>query len=111
VSGSKHCLHCEAYEMAGLGPEDVDVCELHDAFAVNELQHYVELGFCKRGEEARLIEKGITEIGGKLPVNTNGGLLSKGHPISASGIAQVAELVWQLRARRTGVRSVMPRKV
>ena len=78
VSGSKHCLHCEAYEMAGLGPEDVDVCELHDAFAVNELQHYVELSFCKRGEEARLIEDGITEIGGKLPVNASGGLLSKG---------------------------------
>jgi benzoylsuccinyl-CoA thiolase BbsB subunit len=88
-----------AYEMAGLGPEDIDVCELHDAFAVNELQHYVELGFCKRGEEARLIEDGITEIGGKLPVNTSGGLLSKGHPISASGIAQVAEIVWQLRGQ------------
>jgi benzoylsuccinyl-CoA thiolase BbsB subunit len=89
----------EAYEMAGIGAEDIDVCELHDAFAVNELQHYVELGFCKRGEEARLIEEGITEIGGKLPVNTSGGLLSKGHPISASGIAQVAELVWQLRGQ------------
>jgi benzoylsuccinyl-CoA thiolase BbsB subunit len=89
----------EAYEMAGLGPEDVDVCELHDAFAVNELQHYVELGFCKRGEETHLIEDGITEIGGKLPVNSSGGLLSKGHPISASGIAQVAEIVWQLRGQ------------
>jgi benzoylsuccinyl-CoA thiolase BbsB subunit len=89
----------EAYEMAGLGPRDIDVCELHDAFAVNELQHYVELGFCKRGEEARLIEDGITEIGGKLPVNPSGGLLSKGHPISASGIAQVAEVVWQLRGQ------------
>jgi len=89
----------EAYEMASLGPEDIEVCELHDAFAVNELQHYVELGFCKRGEEARLIEDGITEIGGKLPVNPSGGLLSKGHPISASGIAQVAEIVWQLRGQ------------
>jgi benzoylsuccinyl-CoA thiolase BbsB subunit len=89
----------KAYEMAGLGPKDIDVCELHDAFAVNELQHYVELGFCKRGEEARLIEDGITEIGGKLPVNPSGGLLSKGHPISASGIAQVAEVVWQLRGQ------------
>lgn len=89
----------EAYEMAGLGPEDVDVCELHDAFAVNELQHYVELGFCKRGEEVRLLEDGVTEIGGKLPVNTSGGLLSKGHPISASGVAQIAELVWQLRGQ------------
>jgi len=89
----------EAYEMAGLGPEDVDVCELHDAFAVNELQHYVELGFCQRGEEVRLLEDGVTEIGGKLPVNTSGGLLSKGHPISASGVAQIAELVWQLRGQ------------
>ena len=100
----------EAYEMAGLGPKDVDVCELHDAFAVNELQHYVELGFCKRGEEARLIEDGITELGGKLPVNTSGGLLSKGHPISASGIAQVAELVWQLRGQ-AGKRQVADAKV
>jgi benzoylsuccinyl-CoA thiolase BbsB subunit len=89
----------EAYEMAALGPEDIDVCELHDAFAVNELQHYVELGFCKRGEEAGLIEDGTTAIGGRLPVNASGGLLSKGHPISASGIAQVAELVWQLRGQ------------
>jgi benzoylsuccinyl-CoA thiolase BbsB subunit len=99
-----------AYEMAGLGPEDIDVCELHDAFAVNELQHYVELGFCKRGEEVRLIEEGITEIGGKLPVNTSGGLLSKGHPISASGIAQVAEIVWQLRGQ-AGKRQVTDAKV
>jgi acetyl-CoA C-acetyltransferase len=66
--------------MPGLGSEEVDVCELHDAFTVNELQHYVELGFCKRGEEVRLIEEGITEIDGKLPVNTSGGLLSKGQP-------------------------------
>jgi benzoylsuccinyl-CoA thiolase BbsB subunit len=100
----------EAYEMAGLGPKDIDVCELHDAFAVNELQHYVELGFCKRGEEARLIEDGITEIGGKLPVNPSGGLLSKGHPISASGIAQVAELVWQLRGK-AGKRQVADAKI
>jgi len=100
----------EAYEMAGLGPKDINVCELHDAFAVNELQHYVELGFCKRGEEARLIEDGITEIGGKLPVNASGGLLSKGHPISASGIAQVAELVWQLRGQ-AGKRQVADARI
>jgi benzoylsuccinyl-CoA thiolase BbsB subunit len=100
----------EAYEMAGLGPKDIDVCELHDAFAVNELQHYVELGFCKRGEEARLIEDGITEIGGKLPVNPSGGLLSKGHPISASGIAQVAEIVWQLRGQ-AGKRQVADARI
>jgi len=100
----------EAYEMAGLGPEDVDVCELHDAFAVNELMHYVELGFCQRGEEVRLLEDGVTELGGKLPVNTSGGLLSKGHPISASGVAQVAEIVWQLRGQ-AGNRQVANAKV
>jgi len=100
----------EAYEMAGLGPKDVDVCELHDAFAVNELQHYVELGFCGRGEEVRLIEEGITAIDGKLPVNASGGLLSKGHPISASGVAQIAELVWQLRGQ-AGKRQVANTKV
>ncbi len=88
-----------AYEIAGIGPEDIDVCELHDAFAVNELQHYAELGFCKRGEEVRLIEDRVTELGGKLPVNPSGGLLSKGHPISASGVAQIAEIVWQLRGQ------------
>jgi benzoylsuccinyl-CoA thiolase BbsB subunit len=99
-----------AYEMAGLGPEDVDVCELHDAFAVNELLHYVELGFCKRGEEVRLLEDGVTELGGKLPVNTSGGLLSKGHPVSASGVAQIAELVWQLRGQAGG-RQVASAKV
>jgi benzoylsuccinyl-CoA thiolase BbsB subunit len=100
----------DAYEMAGLGPEDIDVCELHDAFAVNELQHYVELGFCKRGEEVGLIEEGITEIGGKLPVNPSGGLLSKGHPVSATGVAQIAELVWQLRGQ-AGKRQVKNAKV
>jgi acetyl-CoA acetyltransferase len=100
----------EAYEMAGLGPEDIDVCELHDAFAVNELQHYVELGFCERGEEVRFIEDGVTEIGGRLPVNPSGGLLSKGHPVSATGVAQIAELVWQLRSQ-AGKRQVADAKV
>jgi len=100
----------EAYEMAGLGPEDIDACELHDAFAVNELQHYVELGFCRRGQEASFIEDGVTEIGGKLPVNPSGGLLSKGHPVSATGIAQIAEIVWQLRGQ-AGKRQVADAKV
>jgi benzoylsuccinyl-CoA thiolase BbsB subunit len=91
-----------AYEMAGLGPEDIDVCELHDAFAVNELMHYVELGFCQRGEEVLLLEDGVTELGGRIPVNVSGGLLSKGHPVSASGVAQIVELVWQLRGDAVG---------
>jgi benzoylsuccinyl-CoA thiolase BbsB subunit len=99
-----------AYEIAGLGPEDIDACELHDAFAVNELQHYVELGFCQRGEEVRLLEDGATGLGGRIPVNTSGGLLSKGHPVSASGVAQIVELVWQLRDQ-AGERQVKGAKV
>ena len=89
----------KAYEMANVGPEDIDLCELHDAFAINELLHYEELGFCSRGEGGILIEKGETEIGGKIPVNTSGGLLSKGHPLGATGVAQIAEIVWQLRGK------------
>ena len=92
----------EAYEMAGIGPGDVDVCELHDAFAVNELMHYVELGFCQRGEEVKLLEDEETALGGRIPVNTSGGLLSKGHPVSASGVAQVAEIYWQLKGEAGG---------
>ena len=89
----------DAYTMAGIGPEDINLCELHDAFAVNELQHYVELGFCERGEEVGLLMDGITNIKGRLPVNPSGGLLSKGHPLSATGVAQIAEIVWQLRGQ------------
>jgi len=89
----------DTYEMAGLGPEDIDVRELHDASAENELMHYVELGFCDKGEEVRLLEDRITEFGGKLPINASGGLLSKGHPVIASGVVQIAELVWQLRGQ------------
>lgn len=86
-----------AYEMAGCGPEDIDVCELHDAFTYSEIAHYEELGFCLYGEGGRLIDEGATEIGGKVAVNPSGGLLSRGHPVSATGLAQIAELVWQLR--------------
>lgn len=100
----------KAYEMASVGPEDIDVCELHDAFAVNELLHYEELGFCPRGEGGCLIDKGDTEVGGRIPVNTSGGLLAKGHPIGATGIAQIAEIVWQLRGM-AGKRQVKNPKV
>jgi benzoylsuccinyl-CoA thiolase BbsB subunit len=100
----------KAYEMANVGPEDIDLCELHDAFAINELLHYEELGFCSRGEGGILIEKGETEIGGKIPVNTSGGLLSKGHPLGATGVAQIAEIVWQLRGK-AGKRQVKNPKV
>ena len=87
----------EAYEMAGCGPEDIDVCELHDAFTYSELSHYEELGFCSYGEGGRFIEEGKADIGGKTAVNPSGGLLSKGHPISATGVAQIVEVTWQLR--------------
>jgi benzoylsuccinyl-CoA thiolase BbsB subunit len=86
-----------AYEMASLGPEDVSVCECHDAFSIAEILHCENLGFCGRGEGWRWICEGKTEIEGSLPVNPSGGLLSKGHPLGATGIAQVVEIVQQLR--------------
>lgn len=99
-----------AYEIAELGPNDIDVCELHDAFAVNELMHYEELGFCAIGDGGQLIESGATSLGGRIPVNASGGLLSKGHPLGASGVAQLAEIVWQLRGE-AGERQVKGAKI
>ena len=89
----------KAYEIAGVGPEDVDVIELHDASAPAELMEYEELGLCKVGEGGKLIEDGVTALTGKIPVNPSGGLLSKGHPIGATGCAQLTEIVWQLRGQ------------
>jgi acetyl-CoA acetyltransferase len=86
-----------AYEVAGLGPEDVDLAEVHDATAFGELFQYEGLGFCPAGEGGPFAESGATKLGGKLPVNTSGGLECRGHPIGASGIAQMHELVTQLR--------------
>ena len=86
-----------AYEAAGIGPEDVNVIELHDATAPAEIVIYEELGLCALGEGGRLIDEGVTDLGGKAPVNTSGGLLSKGHPIGATGTAQLCEVFWQLR--------------
>jgi acetyl-CoA acyltransferase len=94
-----------AYEQAGLGPEDLDVVEVHDAAAPAELMCYEELGLCGVGEAPRLLASGDTALGGRLPVNTSGGLLSKGHPIGATGCAQLVELVDQLRGR-CGARQV-----
>ncbi len=99
-----------AYEQAGLGPEDIDVAEVHDAMAPVELYHYEELGFCKAGEGAQMIEDGRTKITGDKPVNPSGGLAAKGHPIAATGLAQVAEIVWQLRGE-AGRRQVENPKV
>jgi len=86
-----------AYEMAGVTLRDVNVMEVHDASAAAELSLYEELGLCDEGEGGKLIDEGITEIGGRLPVNTSGGLLAKGHPVGATGVAQIYEIFLQLR--------------
>jgi acetyl-CoA acetyltransferase len=86
-----------AYEIAGLGPEDVDVVQLQDTDAGAEVIHMAENMFCKDGEQEALLAEGATEIGGSLPVNTDGGLIANGEPIGASGLRQVHELVLQLR--------------
>jgi acetyl-CoA acetyltransferase len=87
----------KAYEAAGIGPEDIHVAEVHDASAPAELIICEELGFCKPGESSRLVDEGVTTLGGRLPVNPSGGLLAKGHPVGATGVAQLAEIFWQLR--------------
>jgi acetyl-CoA acyltransferase len=87
----------QVYERSGLGIDDVDVVELHDCFSINELLTYEALGMCEEGESGKLVQSGATTYGGRWVVNPSGGLISKGHPLGATGIAQVAELVWQLR--------------
>ena len=89
----------EAYNMASLGPEDLDVVEVHDAFTICEIVHYEDLGLCPPGEGGRLLDEGATELGGRIPVNPSGGLLSKGHPVGASGVGQVVEIAWHLRGQ------------
>ncbi|HEY4409085.1 MAG TPA: thiolase family protein [Acidimicrobiia bacterium] len=91
-----------AYEQAGLGPLDVDVAEVHDACAPAELWIYEELGLCAPGEAAKLLRDGATHLGGRIPVNPSGGLLSKGHPLGATGCGQLVELTEQLRGRAGG---------
>jgi len=87
----------EAYEMAGVGPEDIDLVELHDCFATAEMLHYENLGLCKDGEAGKMIDEGEVELGGRVPVNVSGGLLSKGHPLGATGIANIYEVSTHLR--------------
>ncbi len=89
----------DAYEEAGLGPEDLDVVEVHDAAAPNELIMYEDLGLCAPGEAPKLLASGATALGGRIPVNPDGGLVSRGHPVGATGCAQLAELVTQLRGQ------------
>lgn len=87
----------QAYKMAGVEPKNIDVAEVHDCFTIAEIIAYEDLGFCKKGEGGKLIEEGETEIGGRIPVNTSGGLKAKGHPVGATGVAQIVEIVHQLR--------------
>lgn len=89
----------QAYEKAGVGPEAIDLVELHDCFATAELVHYENLGLCGAGEAGRLIDDGDTQLGGKIPVNVSGGLLSKGHPLGATGIANLYEVSTHLRKK------------
>jgi acetyl-CoA acetyltransferase len=100
----------EAYEMAGCGPEDLDVVELHDCFSIAEICHYENLGLCPKGEGGRFLDEGATTLGGRIPVNPSGGLLSRGDPTGATGLAQVVEIVWQLRGE-AGRRQVPGAKV
>lgn len=98
------------YEKAGIGPKDLDVVEVHDAFTISEILHYEALGLCKEGEGGKYVEEGHTKLGGHCPVNVSGGLLSRGHPVGATGIAQACEIVTQLR-EEAGERQVEGAKV
>jgi acetyl-CoA acetyltransferase len=100
----------KAYEMAGIGPDDVDLIELHDCFATAEILHYENLGICKDGEAGRLIDEKQVYLGGRIPVNVSGGLLSKGHPLGATGIANIYEVATHLRGE-AGKRQVQGAKV
>jgi len=95
----------QAYKMAKKNPEDMDVAELHNAFEILEAVQSEDIGFFKKGEGAKAAHEGLTEIGGKIPINPSGGLKARGHPLGATGVAQVVELVWQLRGE-TGKRQV-----
>lgn len=90
------------YKMTGIGPDDLDCVELHDASAISEIMYYEYLGLCDDGAGGAFVEAGHTRLGGKIPVNTSGGLMRKGHPIGATGASQITELVWQLRGEAEG---------
>lgn len=103
--GTVEVCAAEAYEQAGLGPQDLHVVEVHDASAPAEILAYESLGLCPVGEGGKLVESGATRLGGRVPVNPSGGLLRKGHPVGASGVAQIVELAEQLQGR-SGARQV-----
>ena len=99
------------YEEAQIAPDEVDVCELHDCFSANELLTYEALGFAAQGEGHKLVEAKATTYGGSGPVvNPSGGLISKGHPLGATGLAQCSEMTWQLRGQ-AGKRQVQDAKI
>ena len=100
----------QAYDQASLGPEDLDLAECHDAFTISEILHYEALGLCATGRGGDLADSGQTALGGRVPVNTGGGLLSRGHPVAATGLAQVHEVVTQLRGQ-AGSRQVQGARV
>jgi acetyl-CoA acetyltransferase len=95
----------KAYDIAEIGPADIDVAEVHDSFSVAEIIHYEDLGFCEPGAGGKFVESGETALYGRIPVNTGGGLLNRGHPLGATGVAQIVELYDQLRGR-AGARQV-----
>lgn len=100
----------QVFGQAGLSIDDVDVVELHDCFSINEIITYEGLGMCAEGEGGALAESGATTYGGRWVVNPSGGLLSKGHPLGATGLAQCAEITWQLRGQ-AGARQVAGARV
>jgi len=100
----------QAYEASGCGPEDIDVAEVYDPMAPIELISIERLGICEKGEAPHLLEKGVFNINGRKPVNTSGGLMSRGHPLGATGLAQIAEIIWQLRGE-AGPRQINKAKV
>ncbi|MBZ9781402.1 thiolase family protein [Pseudomonas sp. REP124] len=99
----------QAYEQAGIDPRDIGVVELHDAFTIAELIYYEALGLAAHGEAVSLLKSGATQIGGRVAVNPSGGLLAKGHPLGATGVAQMVELMWQLQGRAGKRQSNAPR--
>lgn len=92
----------QAYAMAGIGPRDIDLAEVHDCFTITEILTSEDVGFCEKGEGGRFVETGKSSLTGQIPINPSGGLLSKGHPMGATGLAQLSELYWQLREEAGG---------
>jgi len=89
----------KAFKMARVGPQDIDVCEVHDAFSILELVNMEDIGLVKRGEAIKAVKEGLTEVSGGMPVNTTGGIKARGHPTGATGVAQIRDIVLQLRGK------------